>query len=87
MKAVVYEGVRQVGVQEVPDPVIEDPADAVVRMTSSAICGTDLHMPSTPSGFKPTTATIPVPSYPPRSSTTSSGSSTPPATSALPGST
>lgn len=41
MKAVVYEGVRQVGVQEVPDPVIEDPADAVVRMTSSAICGTD----------------------------------------------
>lgn len=53
MKAVVYEGVRQVGVQEVPDAVIEDPADAVVRMTSSAICGTDLHMYDGRTGAEP----------------------------------
>lgn len=41
MKAVVYEDTRRVGVHEVADAVIEDPADVVVRVTSSAICGTD----------------------------------------------
>ena len=44
MKAVVYEDVRQVGVHEVEDAQIEEPTDVIVRITSSAICGTDLHM-------------------------------------------
>ena len=44
MRAVVYEGTRQVGVHEVDDPVLEEPSDVVIRVTSSAICGTDLHM-------------------------------------------
>ena len=39
-----FEGTRRVGVHEVPDAEIEDDADVVVRVTSSAICGTDLHM-------------------------------------------
>ncbi|HYT30447.1 MAG TPA: alcohol dehydrogenase catalytic domain-containing protein, partial [Actinomycetota bacterium] len=43
MKAVVYEDIRRVRVAEVADPTIEDPHDAVVRVTSAAICGSDLH--------------------------------------------
>ncbi len=43
MKAVVYEDVRTITVGDVPDPRIEHPADAVVRVTASAICGSDLH--------------------------------------------
>ena len=53
MKAVVYEGTRKVGVHEVEDAVIEDPADVVVRVTSSAICGTDLHMYDGRTGAEP----------------------------------
>jgi len=44
MRAVVYQGTRDVGVQTVDDAVIEDPEDVVLEVTSSAICGTDLHM-------------------------------------------
>ncbi|MFD7610692.1 glutathione-independent formaldehyde dehydrogenase [Streptomyces sp. NPDC059828] len=44
MKAVVFEGTRAVSVQDVPDPRIEQSTDVIVRVTSSAICGTDLHM-------------------------------------------
>ncbi len=44
MRAVVYQGTRDVGVQTVADAVLEDPEDVVVEVTSSAICGTDLHM-------------------------------------------
>jgi glutathione-independent formaldehyde dehydrogenase len=44
MKAVVYEGTRRVAVREVEDAEPREPADAVVRVTSSALCGTDLHM-------------------------------------------
>jgi threonine dehydrogenase-like Zn-dependent dehydrogenase len=44
MKAVVYEDTRRAGVREVADASIEDPGDVVIRVTSSAICGTDLHM-------------------------------------------
>ena len=44
MKAVVFDDVRSVSVRDVPDAAIEEPADAVIRVTSSAICGTDLHM-------------------------------------------
>jgi glutathione-independent formaldehyde dehydrogenase len=44
MKAVVYEDTRRVGVHDVEDAAVEDPTDVVVRLSSSAICGTDLHM-------------------------------------------
>jgi glutathione-independent formaldehyde dehydrogenase len=44
MKAVVFTDTRSVGVRDVPDAEIEEPSDAVIRVTSSAICGTDLHM-------------------------------------------
>jgi threonine dehydrogenase-like Zn-dependent dehydrogenase len=43
MKAVVFHGVGDIRVDEVPQPKIQDPTDAVVRLTASAICGTDLH--------------------------------------------
>jgi glutathione-independent formaldehyde dehydrogenase len=44
MRAVVYQGTRDVGVQTVDDAVLEDPEDVLLEVTSSAICGTDLHM-------------------------------------------
>jgi glutathione-independent formaldehyde dehydrogenase len=44
MKAIVYEGPYEVAVREVPDARIEHPADAIVRITTSNICGSDLHM-------------------------------------------
>ncbi|WP_144874482.1 zinc-dependent alcohol dehydrogenase [Microbacterium sp. 1.5R] len=44
MKALTWQGTRKVSVEEVPDPVIERPTDAIVRITSSAICGSDLHL-------------------------------------------
>jgi threonine dehydrogenase-like Zn-dependent dehydrogenase len=44
MKAVVWHGKRDVRVDEVPDPKIEDPRDAIVRITSSGLCGSDLHL-------------------------------------------
>jgi threonine dehydrogenase-like Zn-dependent dehydrogenase len=44
MKAVVWHTTQDVRVEEVPDPKIEEPTDAVVRITSAAICGSDLHL-------------------------------------------
>jgi threonine dehydrogenase-like Zn-dependent dehydrogenase len=44
MKAVTFHGKRDVRVDEVPDPTIEQPTDAIVRVTSSGICGSDLHI-------------------------------------------
>ncbi|MGZ3678438.1 MAG: glutathione-independent formaldehyde dehydrogenase [Ktedonobacterales bacterium] len=44
MKAVVYKGPFKVAVEDVPDPKIQAPTDVLVRITSSAICGSDLHM-------------------------------------------
>ena len=44
MKAVVWHGTEDVRVDEVPDPVLQRPTDAIVRITSSAICGSDLHL-------------------------------------------
>ena len=44
MKAIVYKGPNKVAVEAVPDPEIEAPTDAIVRITSSGICGSDLHM-------------------------------------------
>jgi threonine dehydrogenase-like Zn-dependent dehydrogenase len=44
MKAVVWHGKRDVRVETVPDPGIRDPDDIVIRVTSSGICGSDLHL-------------------------------------------
>jgi threonine dehydrogenase-like Zn-dependent dehydrogenase len=44
MKALTWQGQGDVRVQEVPDPKIQAPTDAIVRITSSAICGSDLHL-------------------------------------------
>lgn len=43
MRAVVYEDIGKVRVDEVDPPAVEDEADAVVRITTAAICGSDLH--------------------------------------------
>src|SRR4051794_6661854 len=43
MRAVVWNGVGEISIEEVKDPRIEAPTDAIVRLTASAICGTDLH--------------------------------------------
>jgi threonine dehydrogenase-like Zn-dependent dehydrogenase len=44
MKALTWHGRRDVRVDTVPDPTIEQPTDAIVRVTSSGICGSDLHL-------------------------------------------
>ncbi len=44
MKAVVYKGPFEVAVENVPDPEIKHPNDVIVKITSSCICGSDLHM-------------------------------------------
>ncbi len=44
MRAIVYKGPNKVAVEEVDDPKLEHPRDAIIRLTSSAICGSDLHM-------------------------------------------
>ena len=44
MRAVIYERPFQVAVSDVPDPGIKHPNDVIVRITSSCICGSDLHM-------------------------------------------
>jgi threonine dehydrogenase-like Zn-dependent dehydrogenase len=44
VRALTWQGKRSVSVEEVPDPVIQEPTDAIVRITSTAICGSDLHL-------------------------------------------
>ena len=44
MKALTWQGPEKVAVEDVPDPHIEKPNDAVIRITSTAICGSDLHL-------------------------------------------
>jgi len=44
MRAVTWQGKRDVRVENVPDPHIKDPTDAIVRITSSGLCGSDLHL-------------------------------------------
>jgi glutathione-independent formaldehyde dehydrogenase len=44
MKAVVYKGPFDLAVEEVPDPRLQEPLDAIIRITTSNICGSDLHM-------------------------------------------
>jgi threonine dehydrogenase-like Zn-dependent dehydrogenase len=51
MKAVCWQGTNKVGVETVPDPKILNPRDAIVKITSTAICGSDLHLYN---GFNPT---------------------------------
>src|ERR671918_294413 len=44
MKAVTWHGRRDVRVETVPDPTITEPTDAIVRITSTGLCGSDLHL-------------------------------------------
>ena len=44
MKALVYEGPGQKSWKDVPDPQIQEPRDAIVKIDSTTICGTDLHI-------------------------------------------
>ncbi|MGA8115430.1 MAG: zinc-dependent alcohol dehydrogenase [Actinocatenispora sp.] len=44
MKALVWHAAKDVRVDEVPDPKIQEPTDALIRVTSTAICGSDLHL-------------------------------------------
>ena len=44
MKAVCWNGIVNVGVEDVPEPQLLNPRDAIVRVTSTAICGSDLHL-------------------------------------------
>jgi threonine dehydrogenase-like Zn-dependent dehydrogenase len=44
MKAVTWHGKRDVRVEQVPDPKIEEPTDAIIEVTSTNICGSDLHL-------------------------------------------
>ena len=44
MRALTWQGTSKVSVETVPDPKIQEPTDAIVKMTSTAICGSDLHL-------------------------------------------
>ena len=44
MKAICWQGKKDLRCEEVPDPIIEDPKDAIIRVTSTCICGSDLHL-------------------------------------------
>ncbi|MEV0649580.1 zinc-dependent alcohol dehydrogenase [Phytomonospora sp. NPDC050363] len=44
MRAVVWRGPKTVRVEDVPDPKIEEPTDAIVKVTGAAVCGSDLHL-------------------------------------------
>jgi threonine dehydrogenase-like Zn-dependent dehydrogenase len=44
MRALAYHGARDVRVESVPDPVIQEPDDVILRVTATAICGSDLHL-------------------------------------------
>jgi threonine dehydrogenase-like Zn-dependent dehydrogenase len=44
MRALTFQGTQNVSVETVPDPRIEKPTDAIIRVTSTAICGSDLHL-------------------------------------------
>ena len=44
MKAVCWNGITNVGVEDVPGPKLINPRDAIIQVTSTAICGSDLHL-------------------------------------------
>lgn len=51
MQALTWQGRENVAVTEVPDPIIKEPTDAIIKVTSTAICGSDLHLYSMLSPF------------------------------------
>ncbi len=51
MKALCWHGTGDIRCDHVPDPVIADPTDVIIRVTATAICGSDLHLYD---GFMPT---------------------------------
>jgi threonine dehydrogenase-like Zn-dependent dehydrogenase len=51
MRAVTWQGVHDMRVEQVPDPKIEEPADILIRVTSSGLCGSDLHLYETLAAF------------------------------------
>jgi threonine dehydrogenase-like Zn-dependent dehydrogenase len=51
MKAVTWQGFRDISVAEVADPVIKEPNDAIIKVTSTNICGSDLHLCETMGAF------------------------------------
>lgn len=51
MKAVTWQGVHDMRVSEVPDPRIEEPSDAIIKITSTGLCGSDLHLYETLAPF------------------------------------
>ena len=51
MKAVTWQGVHDMSVTEVPDPRIEEPTDAIIKVTSTGLCGSDLHLYETLAPF------------------------------------
>ena len=51
MKALVWHGTKSISVDNVPDPTIQEPDDCVIKVTSTAICGSDLHLFD---GYQPT---------------------------------
>lgn len=51
MKAVTWQGVHDMQVTEVPDPRIEEPTDIIIRVTSTGLCGSDLHLYETLGAF------------------------------------
>jgi threonine dehydrogenase-like Zn-dependent dehydrogenase len=44
MKALTWQGIEDVRVEDVPDPRIEEPTDAIIKVTSTGLCGSDLHL-------------------------------------------
>ena len=44
MKAVCWYGIHDVRVENVPDPILLNPRDVILRVTSSSVCGSDLHL-------------------------------------------
>jgi threonine dehydrogenase-like Zn-dependent dehydrogenase len=44
MRALTFQGKRDVRVTDVPDPVIQEPTDAIIRVTTTGLCGSDLHL-------------------------------------------
>jgi threonine dehydrogenase-like Zn-dependent dehydrogenase len=44
MRAVTWQGPKHMSVEEVPDPILKEPTDAIIRVTSTGLCGSDLHL-------------------------------------------
>ena len=44
MRAVTWQGPKHMSVEEVPDPILKEPTDAIIRVTTTGLCGSDLHL-------------------------------------------